>query len=167
MRGAVLRPSPLTRKAFAPFGDVLEVGGSSVLINDGETDKFAGRSVSRTRTAPAMHLFRARQSCRSPKLLRQLERHPHGSQAFLPTTNDPFLVVVAEAVPRPLARHLLAFWTNGRQGINLGPNVWHHHLLTPVEGQVFWVVDDGGPDNLDVVTLDPAVTLEFRPEPQA
>jgi ureidoglycolate lyase len=72
--------------------------------------------------------------------LELVERHPEGSQAFLPMNQNPFLVIVApdeEGTPgRPLAFH-----TAPGQGINFNRNVWHG-VLTPLFAPgLFAVVD--------------------------
>ena len=69
-----------------------------------------------------------------------LERHPDGSQAFLPMSMDPFLVVVApDAGGVPGAP--LAFLTKPGQGVNFHRGTWHG-VLTPLTGPgLFAVVD--------------------------
>jgi ureidoglycolate lyase len=70
-----------------------------------------------------------------------IERHPDGSQAFLPMTQHPFLVIVATS-PADTPR---AFVTNGAQGINLHRGAWHG-VLTPLYAPgLFAVVDRIGP----------------------
>ena len=75
-----------------------------------------------------------------------IERHPDGSQAFLPMTQHPFLVIVAES-PAHTPR---AFLTNGAQGINLHRGTWHG-VLTPLHAPgLFAVVDRiGASPNLE------------------
>jgi ureidoglycolate lyase len=75
-----------------------------------------------------------------PYVLELVERHPEGSQAFIPMTQNPFLVIVApdeNGTPgRPLAFH-----TEAGQGINFHRNVWHG-VLTPLFAPgLFAVVD--------------------------
>ncbi len=81
-----------------------------------------------------------------PLILPMVERHPLGSQAFIPLTNNPFLIIVCEdmdgqpGVP-------LAFVSSPHQGINFRQNVWHG-ILTPLEQKsAFLVVDRGGDGN--------------------
>ena len=81
-----------------------------------------------------------------PHTLNLVERHPLGSQAFLPMNNDPFLVVVAADKGGEPAQPQ-AFITNGRQGVNYHCNTWHG-VLTPVIGNgLFAVVDRIGEGN--------------------
>jgi ureidoglycolate lyase len=141
---------PLTPEAFAPFGDVIEAAGESYPINAGMCDRFhdrarmeftdggrAGISVGYGRPYPLPHSFDL------------MERHPLGSQAFVPMTGDPFLVVVApDEGGRPGAP--LAFLTRPGQGVNYLRGVWHG-VLTPLgRAAPFLIVDRiGGGNNLE------------------
>ncbi|TIP62049.1 ureidoglycolate lyase, partial [Mesorhizobium sp.] len=78
-----------------------------------------------------------------PLKLTMVERHPFGSQAFIPLSPRPFLVVVChDGVDGPGEPH--AFLTAPEQGVNYPRNRWHG-VLTPIgEAQDFLVVDRGG-----------------------
>ncbi len=93
-----LRPEPLTAAAFAPFGDVLEATGDFRLINAGLCQRHHDRARidfgRDRRTAPASRSFKAEPRA-LPYDFDLIERHPEGSQAFLPMTEHPFLVIVA------------------------------------------------------------------------
>lgn len=132
-----LRPAPLSAEAFAPFGDVLDATGEHRLINAGLCRRHHDRAkldVGDARTG--ISIFQAEPRA-LPYTFDLIERHPEGSQAFLPMTEHPFLVVVAaspDAVPQ-------AFLTNGAQGINLYRGTWHG-VLTPLRAPgLFAVVD--------------------------
>lgn len=138
----ILRPEPLTAEAFAPFGDVLEATGDFRLINDGMCKRYHDRAridvapeVDATNRA-GISIFNA-EARALPYRFDLVERHPEGSQAFLPMTEHPFLVIVTlgpEHSPR-------AFLTNGAQGINLHRGTWHG-VLTPLTAPgLFAVVD--------------------------
>ena len=123
---------PLTQAAFAPFGDVLEATGTpDKLINQGLCGRFHDRATLDFGTdgRAGISIFDA-QPRALPYLLDMVERHPEGSQAFIPMHEQPFLVIVAEdagnrpGIPR-------AFLTNGAQGINFHRNIWHG-VLTPL-----------------------------------
>ena len=132
---------PLTAEAFAPWGEVLEARGApDRLINAGLCGRFhdrAGLDFGGGRAGISVFLAEPRPL---PYALDLVERHPLGSQAFLPMTDAPFLVIVAEgdgAAPGPVH----AFLTSGAQGINLRRGAWHG-VLTPLRAPgLFAVVD--------------------------
>ena len=132
---------PLTARAFAPFGEVIERRPEpDQIINAG----LCGRHHDLARLDFAdgragISLFDARPRA-LPHRVDLLERHPLGSQAFVPMTEHPFLVVVAPdeggAPGRPLA-----FLTSPGQGVNLRRGTWHG-VLTPLHAPgLFAVVD--------------------------
>ena len=128
---------PLTAAAFAPFGDVLDATGDFRLINNGLCQRHHDRARIDTGDArTGISIFNAQPRAR-PYSFDLIERHPDGSQAFIPMTQHPFLVIVAES-PDHKPR---AFLTNGAQGINLHRGIWHG-VLTPLHAPgLFAVVD--------------------------
>jgi ureidoglycolate lyase len=153
---------PLTRAAFEPFGDVIELeGAKQIPINLGTTIRFhdlARIDVEDEGGRAIVNLFRGQ-----PRLLpfevKMMERHPLGSQAFLPLNDKPYLVVVAPAgeLDRSAVR---AFVTHGWQGVNYAKGVWHHPLLALDEVSDFIVVDrSGGGVNLNEQDLDESLWL--------
>ena len=142
----VIHPEPLTANAFAPFGDVLEATGDFRLINDGLCHRHHDRARLDFGDGRAgLSIFKA-EARALPYAFDLIERHPEGSQAFLPMTGHPFLVIVAtspETAPK-------AFLTHGAQGINLHRGTWHG-VLTPLAAPgLFAVVDRiGAPPNLE------------------
>ncbi|TMM52339.1 ureidoglycolate lyase [Sulfitobacter sabulilitoris] len=148
---------PLTARRFAPFGDVLDCAGEpDKIINAGLCGRYHDRAT--LDFGPdgraGISLFNA--TPRSlPYALDLLERHPQGSQAFIPMTEHPFLVIVApDDGGRPGAP--LAFLTAPHQGINLHRGTWHG-VLTPLFAPgLFAVVDRiGDTPNLEEFFLDP------------
>ncbi|MCB1388030.1 MAG: ureidoglycolate lyase [Rhodobacteraceae bacterium] len=141
-----LRLQPLTPDAFAPFGEVLAATGTpDRIINQGLCGRFHDRAALDFGPGgrAGISIFDARPRA-LPYRLEMVERHPEGSQAFLPLHEHPFLVIVAPdagGVPgRPLA-----FRTDGTQGINLRRGTWHG-VLTPLAAPgLFAVVDRIGP----------------------
>ena len=104
---------------------------------------------------PLVNIFRAK-PWPSPVRIRDMERHPLSSQAFVPLTRTPFLVVVASATDGLRPEQLRAFVTNGAQGVNYRRGVWHHALLALEADCDFLVIDRGGPQpNCDEVSLAP------------
>lgn len=146
---------PLAQAAFSPFGEVIETEGvEAEAINDGYAERFhdlAPIDVSSAGGRPLLNIFQAKPRP-FPIEIEFLERHPLGSQAFVPLSRLPFLVLVAEA---PEIGFLRLFRSNGRQGVNYRRGVWHYPLLVPEQACEFVVVDRGGPgDNCEVRRLD-------------
>ncbi|WP_371036390.1 ureidoglycolate lyase [Rhodosalinus sp. FB01] len=136
---------PLDAAAFAPFGDVLEAAGApDQLINAGRCRRFHDRARLDFGDGRAgISLFRAEPRA-LPLELDLVERHPGGSQAFLPMTADPFLVVVApDEGGRP--GRPLAFLTRPGQGVNYLRGTWHGVLAPLAPPGLFAVVDRIGP----------------------
>ncbi|WP_157015672.1 ureidoglycolate lyase [Mesorhizobium xinjiangense] len=148
----IITARPLTREAFAPFGDVLDTDWENHFpINNGKCERFHGLARAEAE-GPNAHvlisLFKAT-PYELPLTLTMVERHPLGSQAFMPLSLRPFLVVVCHDGPDgPGTPH--AFLTAPGQGVNYHRNVWHG-VLTPIgQPQDFLVVDRGGEgDNLE------------------
>lgn len=141
----VIRAEPLTAEAFAPFGDVLEaVGAPDKIINQEMCGRYHDRAKMEFADGRAgISLFQA-EPRGLPYVLELVERHPEGSQAFLPMSMDPFLVIVApdqEGTPgQPRA-----FLTRPGQGVNYHKGTWHG-VLTPLSAPgLFAVVDRIGP----------------------
>ena len=147
----LIHTEPLTAAAFAPFGDVLEaLGDPDRIINQG----LCGRYHDRARLdfglegRAGLSLFKAEPRA-LPYQLDLVERHPDGSQAFIPMSLTSFLVIVApDDDGRPGAPR--AFLTEPGQGINLHRGTWHG-VLTPLEEPgLFAVVDRiGSTPNLE------------------
>jgi ureidoglycolate lyase len=141
---------PLTQEAFAPFGDVIETAGRNhYLINNGSTQRF--HHLTDVDTGPEdgkaiISIFRA-QPLELPLRICMLERHPLGSQAFVPLKGKPFLVVVAPPGETPSPEDVQAFITNGEQGINYHRGVWHHPVLALSAIDDFLIVDRSGTGN--------------------
>ncbi|MEZ5666654.1 MAG: ureidoglycolate lyase [Alphaproteobacteria bacterium] len=154
----ILDPKPLTADAFAPFGDVLAVDLSAPdVINDGYTERFAdlaGIDVAEAGGRPLVHLYRTRRF-ELPRSLTMMERHPKGSQAFMPLDAGRYVAVVAPAdVAAPGPDDVRAFLCGPGQGLNLRRGVWHHPMM-PVDGPMtLFVIERGADDaNCDIVAL--------------
>lgn len=144
----VMSPESLTREAFRPFGDVIEMEGSAhFTINQGFAERFndlASVDVAMEGGSTNVSLFLG-QPRPLPFLIKLMERHPLGSQIFLPLQDRPWLVLVAEDVHD--AKSYRCFAATGRQGVNYARNVWHHPLLVQDADSRFVVVDRKGPGN--------------------
>jgi len=151
-----LNARPLTKGAFAPYGDVIEMQGHTASpMNQGWAERYADLADVEVGAdgRTAMGIVRSRADV-APVTLRLVERHPLASQAFMPLGPNPFLVVVAPAGEAPTRDMLEAFITDGSQGINYRKGIWHHPMIA-LEGQSdFLVVDRKGPgNNCDEATI--------------
>jgi ureidoglycolate lyase len=158
-----LTAEPLSRDAFAPFGDVIDTEGAHHYpINEGTTERYhdlARIDIGPGDGRPLVNIFRAT-PVTPPVRLRVMERHPLASQAFVPLSARPFLVVVSPADAPPSPELLRGFLTRPGQGVNYRPGVWHHPLLALEAVSDFVVIDRGGPGhNCDEVHLEQAVEL--------
>ena len=153
--------APLTAAGFAPFGQVIETRGEpDRLINRG----LCGRWHDLARLdfgdgRAGISLFRSEPRA-LPCTVEMVERHPEGSQAFLPMSPEPFLVVVAPDEGGGPGRPL-AFLTAPGQGVNYARGVWHG-VLTPLSPPgLFAVVDRIGPGaNLEEHWFDAPWTID-------
>lgn len=153
---------PLTAEAFAAFGDVIETEGATHFpINEGTVERFHDLAHIDTGPGdgrPVVSIFIA-QPWPRPIIIGMMERHPSGSQAFIPLQNQNYLVVVGEGETSPPQR-LRAFLAAGAQGVNYRRNVWHHPLLALERDSRFLVIDRGGDEgNLEEVKLGEPIHL--------
>ncbi|HEX8366595.1 MAG TPA: ureidoglycolate lyase [Allosphingosinicella sp.] len=150
-----MTPEPLTAQAFAPFGSVIEASDEAVKldINQGHAvryDALAEVDVAEGGGVPVISLFRAKPL--AELVLRVFERHPLGSQTFVPLSGRPYLVAVAPAGPfDPAQIHL--FRAEGDQGVHYRKGTWHHFLLVLEESDYLVIDRAGPPDNCEEVHL--------------
>ena len=157
-----LTPQPLTKAAFAAFGDVVETDGAAPIeINQGfarRCNGLANIDVTSGGAAVNISLFEAKPRP-LPIEIKLMERHPLGSQLFMPLQDRPWLVLVCHD-PRDAASYQ-AFTATGRQGVNYARNVLHHPLLVFDEASRFMVVDRMTSDNLEEVWLERPLVLSI------
>jgi ureidoglycolate lyase len=138
---------PLTRQAFTPYGDVIQVAEASHrTINQGWAERYvdlARLDVLEKSGKPTIGIVRA-EPRPIPLRIRIMERHPLASQAFVPLAPRAFLVVVAAPGDAPKAGQLAAFRTNAGQGVNYARGVWHHPLIALDQAMDFLVIDRQG-----------------------
>ncbi|MCB1612673.1 MAG: ureidoglycolate lyase [Xanthomonadales bacterium] len=153
----------LTPEAFADFGVVISADAAreAYAINQGTTQRFhALATVDLEGGQAAISLGRA-QPVRLPLQISLLERHPLGSQAFIPLAGTRFLIVVA-ASPEQRPR---AFLADRGQGIQYRRGCWHHPLLALDQGGDFLIVDRIGPgDNCEEVPLTQPWQISALPQ---
>ena len=155
-----ITPEPLTADAFARFGDVIEAAGAADVmpINYGWTTRFndlAGIDTRDEGGRTIVSIFRSRPL--EPLVLKIFERHPLGSQAFVPMGGRPYLVAVAPRGDFDVGQ-VRVFRAEPGQGVNYAKGVWHHFLLALEAESDFLVIDRDGAmgENLDEIQLAPA-----------
>lgn len=156
----VLTPRPLTQADFAAFGDVIELRAQpDKIINQGMCGRHHDLAVLDFADGRAgISLFDA-EARLLPCEVALVERHPLGSQAFVPMSGTPFLVIVAEDNGGTPA-NIQAFITHPRQSVNLHRGVWHGVLCPLGERGLYAVVDRIGPgDNLEEHWFDTPLTV--------
>jgi ureidoglycolate lyase len=152
-----LASQALSAEAFAPFGEVIDLENAKQLsINQGLTTRYhdlfnidtaeqGGRTI--------VSVFRS-SPLPLPHKVEVMERHPLGSQAFLPIDDDPFLVLVGGPGDALNDEDLILFHTNGKQGVNFFKNTWHHFQICLGRTRDFIVIDRGGSgENLEELKL--------------
>ncbi len=140
----VIKTQPLMAATFAPYGDVLEISDDPTMtINQGMCDRYSDLAkLDFAEGRAGISIFKSKIRT-LPYQLNMVERHPDGSQAFIPISQHPFMVVVADDQNgRPLNPQ--AFIATTGQAINFHRGTWHG-VLTPLhEPGLFAVVDRVG-----------------------
>ena len=151
--GKILPVEKLTREAFAPFGDVIATSDADHFeINNGTTIRFHDLAKVETageRAHTLVSIFRG-QPFAPPIDLKMMERHPLGSQAFVPLSPRPFLVAVApDEAGKPGTPRVFLVEPDGESlvGVNYARKVWHHPLISLERTSEFLIVDRGGEGN--------------------
>ncbi|MFZ5779730.1 MAG: ureidoglycolate lyase [Pseudomonadota bacterium] len=149
-----IETQPLTREAFAPFGDVIDVP-----TEPGRTYYEEALGNLRPGARPSLSLSLKAETSERPLTAELLERHEFSSQTFLPLDAARWLIVVAPhaATGGPDVAGVKAFIAGGRQGVTYRPNTWHHGLTVldrPGRFAVFmW--RDGGKGDEEFVPVEP------------
>jgi ureidoglycolate lyase len=140
----------LSKEAFADFGDVIEAAdwATHYTINGGNTERYHDlmRIEVDEQGRPIVSIFRG-QAREFPFEICMMERHPLGSQCFVPMSGRPYLVAVARKGDDPGVDDLRVFLASAAQGVNYARGVWHHPLLAIDEVSDFLVLDRSGPGN--------------------
>jgi len=162
---SVIRPLPLTAERFAPYGDVIAASAATRAgMNDARFERFhdlAGIDVTDALGRAAISIARCNIATTFPYRIAMVERHPHGSQAFIPLSPFSFIVVVAPAGEVVDVAELRAFVTDGMQGVNYHKGVWHMPMIALQAGQEFLIVDrKPTADNCEEFILGEPLALE-------
>ena len=159
-----IKIQPLTAESFSPYGEVIACESNPFFhINNQHTERYHALALAETDAKVGLSIFKNIQTTSIPFEIQMLERHPRGSQAFIPMQGQQFLVVVAPALDlgTPDLSKIVAFMSNGQQGINYRAGTWHHPLLTLEAPSDFVVIDRiGDGENCDVYSFDQKIVVE-------
>jgi len=156
----------LTLDNFTPFGEVISCQGHDYFhINHAQTERYHAPAMTEIlgEAQAGISIFRNIKTTTLPLPIDMLERHPIGSQAFIPMQGQKFLIVVAPNLnaEQPDLQCIRAFMSDGTQGVNYRAGTWHHPLLTLESPSDFAVVDRlGTGHNCDVFKFPESVLIQ-------
>ena len=142
----IINPKPITKENFAKYGDVITTKDIKPLeINDGYAKRFDGIANLDTSIGCAettICIFSALKRS-FPMKIDMMEKHPLGSQAFMPIKEVTFLSFVAPEGDMPEIKKIQSFIIPPGVGINYKPGIWHFPLIS-TEDTNFIVIDRKG-----------------------
>ena len=152
-----INPKPITKENFSKFGDMITTDDiKPIEINEGYAKRFDGianLNTSKDNGETIISIFSALKRS-FPMKIDMMEKHPLGSQAFIPMKQTTFLALVAPEGNKPDLNKIEAFIIPPEIGVNYNPGTWHFPLIS-TENMNFLVVDrKGSGDNLIIESLD-------------
>ena len=166
MTNLVIKPKPINKENFKKFGDMITTDDIKPLeINDGYAKRYeevANLDAKKDNGESIISIFSALKRS-FPMKVDMMEKHPLGSQAFIPMKETSFLAFVAPAGDEPDLRKAEAFIIPKGVGVNYNAGIWHFPLIA-TEDMNFLVVDRKGEgNNLVLHDLDKEnITLKFQ-----
>lgn len=167
MSATDLHAVPLTADRFTPYGNVIgPLADHRDAMNAERFERFDDLAPidvdTRGDAHAAISIARSRTATELPYTFDMVERHPLGSQAFVPLSQFRFVVVVAPAGESVDAADLRAFVTNGHQGVSYRRGTWHMPLIALETAHDFLIVDRaGGSGNCEEHVFDQRITLHI------
>lgn len=159
----ILTPKPLTQEKFAPYGEVIDPANAEGLsINDGTSvrlNDLCTIDVSDGSGRPSLNIFKA-DPRPLPIKINMLERHPLGSQCFLPMNDEEFFLVVAPEGKQQNREAIRAFHARRGQGVNYAKGTWHFPLIAPRGGKFIVIDRQGEEENCDIIQLTDQLILK-------
>ena len=153
----LFKPKNITKENFSLFGDLISSNNTDPIdINSGYAKRFddlANINTGENNGKTIVSIFTASKRI-FPMKINMMEKHPLGSQAFIPMKETTFLTFVAPYGERPDINKVESFIIPPGIGVNYKPGTWHFPLIS-TEDMNFLVVDRKGPgDNLIIENLD-------------
>ena len=145
----IIKPKKITRKNFKKFGDLISTRKTKpIRINNGYANRYdnlCNINTSDKNGNTIMSIFSAKKR-KFPMKIDMMEKHPLGSQAFVPMKETKFLVFVAPKGKRPNTKKIESFIVPKQTGINYKPGIWHFPLISS-KNMNFLVIDRKGIGN--------------------
>ena len=161
----IIKPKPISKENFSKFGDMITTDNlKPIEINNGYAKRFDGianLNTAKDNGETTISIFSALKR-NFPMKIDMMEKHPLGSQAFIPMKETTFLAFVAPHGEKPDLNKIESFIIPPGIGINYNPGTWHFPLIS-TEDMNFLVVDrKGSGDNLVIENLeDKNITLKY------
>ena len=157
MTEKIIIPIQITKENFSKFGNVISTKGIKPLeINNGYAKRYDGianLNTSNDNGETTISIFSALKR-NFPMKIDMMEKHPLGSQAFIPMKETTFLVLVAPNGEKPIIEKIQSFIVPPGIGVNYKAGTWHFPLIS-TENMNFLVVDrKGSGNNLIVENLE-------------
>ena len=166
MSNLVIKPKAINKENFKKFGDMITTNGIKPLeINDGYAKRYDGIATldaKKDNGESIISIFSALKRS-FPMKVDMMEKHPLGSQAFIPMKETTFLAFVAPEGDKPDLDKVEAFIIPKGVGVNYNAGIWHFPLIA-TEDMDFLVVDRKGKgNNLVLHDLNKQnITLEYQ-----
>ena len=142
----IIKPKKITQKNFQKFGDLISKRKiKPININNGYAKRFDNLckiNTSLKKGNTIMSIFSAKKR-KFPMKIDMMEKHPLGSQAFVPMSEAKFLVFVAPKGKKPNTKKIESFIVPKLNGINYKPGIWHFPLIS-TKNMNFLVIDRKG-----------------------
>ena len=162
----IIKPTGITRENFAAYGDLISSDSiKPININAGYAKRFdnlAKINTSKDKGKTIVSIFSALKRS-FPMKIDMMEKHPLGSQAFVPMKETIFLSFVAPPGDAPEINKIQSFIIPPKMGINYKPGIWHFPLIS-TEDTNFLVIDRKGNDeNLTIHKFEKEeIILEYE-----
>ena len=162
----IIKPKKITNKNFKKFGEIISTRKiKPININNGYAKRFDNLckiNTSLKKGNTIMSIFSARKR-KFPMNIKMMEKHPLGSQAFIPMKETKFLVFVAPKGKKPNVKKIESFIIPKQTGINYKPGIWHFPLIS-IKNMNFLVIDRKGiGNNLAIHNFEnEKISLKFK-----
>ena len=145
----IFKPTKINRKNFSPYGDLISSDDIDYInINAGYAKRFDNLANIDTLNGEGRTIVSIFSALKRtfPMKIDMMEKHPLGSQAFIPMKETTFLSFVAPPGESPEISKIQSFIVPPKTGINYKPGIWHFPLIS-TEDTNFLVIDRKGNGN--------------------